>query len=68
MFLKQGAKEVVLPTEEKLKFSGANSHRVQLGARFNYLMSKHIDPLAFAGAALEHEFDGQVKAVVDNVM
>ncbi|MDR3124288.1 MAG: autotransporter outer membrane beta-barrel domain-containing protein, partial [Endomicrobium sp.] len=66
MFLNQDTKEVVLPSEEKLKFFGANSQRVQLGARFNYLMSKHISLLLTAGAALEHEFDGQVKAAVDN--
>jgi len=43
-------------------FSDTDSHRVRLGTRLNYTFSSQTR--AYAGAAWEHEFDGNARATV----
>jgi outer membrane autotransporter protein len=63
----QNEKDVSLPMEEKLKFDGINSQRIKLGTKFDYLINKRSIPNIYARVALNHEFDGEVKVVVDNI-
>ncbi|MDR2395053.1 MAG: autotransporter outer membrane beta-barrel domain-containing protein [Endomicrobium sp.] len=67
IYTHQNAKEVVLPTEEKLKFDGINSQRIKLGTRFDYLLNKKIISDIYAGIALDHELDGEVKVTSDTI-
>lgn len=46
---------------EEISYKAMKSLRAQIGARYNYMLNDSLS--AFAGAALEHEFDGKAKAV-----
>lgn len=47
---------------EALHFSGVNSHRTMVGARYHYSLSDHST--LYVGAAWLHEFDGDARAVI----
>ncbi len=47
---------------DAFRFSDTDSHRVRLGTRLNYTFSSQTR--AYAGAAWEHEFDGNARATV----
>ena len=47
---------------ESLHFSGVNSHRTLVGARYNYELTDHAT--LYAGAAWMHEFKGDARAVI----
>ena len=56
----QGGDSVVLSTNDPVRFSGIDSHRLRLGGRGNYVLNSRVS--TYLGAAWEHEFAGTAKA------
>jgi outer membrane autotransporter protein len=57
---RQTGDSVRLSTGDPVDFESADSHRLRLGARFAYAVNEYASP--YAGAAVEHEFDGVARA------
>lgn len=55
-----GADSTVLTTGETVDFEAVDSQRTRLGLRVAYALSDQVTP--YAGAAWEHEFDGEARA------
>ncbi|MDR3214436.1 MAG: hypothetical protein LBT71_11045 [Azoarcus sp.] len=58
----QSGDSVSLSTGDPVKFDAVNSQRLRLGGKVTWSASSQVD--IFAGAAWEHEFDGDAKAKV----
>ena len=57
---RQDGDSTTMSTGDPLKFDSVNSHRLRAGARVNHTFCTGFD--LYAGAALEHEFDGKASA------
>ncbi len=64
----QAANELVV-LQESFAMDSINSHRLRLGARYNYNMNtaNGNNFKFYGGLAFEHEFDGELKASIRNI-
>jgi hypothetical protein len=60
---RQNGKNITLPTDEEVRFSADESHRLRGGLRFT--RAKNELRYWYVGAALEYEFDGKTRGVAD---
>jgi hypothetical protein len=64
-FMRQKGKDVVLPTDELIKFSDVDSRRFKLGTKLLYDVNSTFN--FYGGGAYEYEFDGTVNATIANI-
>jgi hypothetical protein len=57
---RQNGGTVDLPTEEKVRFKAAESHRARGGIRYTHAANERVS--FYGGAAYEYEFDGKTRA------
>ena len=63
---RQNGKSITLLAGDPVTFGSVNSHRLRVGTRFSYTISKYISP--YAGIAFEHEFDGKARAFTNGLL